>query len=550
MTSALEHNTAMRRARAGWKGLAWFAVLALCGTLLLRGANPPETSRRFLFVVETTTATARMADTLQRGLFEMIEGGLEGRMRASDTFGLWLSGDRVDVDYPMQTWDESQRLVLAYRATEHLKAQRFAKSTRLATALSAAATVVDSVKDLSIVLLTESGARVKGTPFDKEINDALKEAAPRLRSEKRPARIALQAEGGRLTRWSVDSFEAVPLPPKPVPTPKTPVASNTESTNRTAVATSKPSTNPTPSVELKKTVAAATNPAPVKASTAAAAKEPDAALALAAAGKPTEPGKPAPTAPAATNSASAGRVPDASANALATPTSAPAISNTVIATAASTNTPRVAVTNVPTIQAAATPNGGPPAEPQAAPAAVTNRRAPIILTRESVAQKPWTGFEPTSTQPATNPGTAGTVSNGMPANAAVRASGTNASVALTTNAAPALAASSSNAPTLLASTPTNLDSATRTNAVASLRASSNPIPAAVDSSPGKPVASEAQEESGSSNVSPVWLSIGTAAAALLAVAGLLLWRSRAAARRQPSLITQGIGRSRDGSAGF
>ncbi|MCX6903817.1 MAG: hypothetical protein NTW03_10145, partial [Verrucomicrobia bacterium] len=192
----------------------------------------PPPGNRYLFIVDTCSSMKRLATPLRSALFELIENGLEGRMKGGDTYGVWTCSDQVVTDFPMQIWNEKERLILAYRASEYIKKQRLAKQGRLDAAVSGLLTIVNSVKDVTALILTDGEDPVKGTSYDLEINAAVKNVAAAMHRDKKPVIIALVAQGGQIVQWGVNSPESLLLLPKPIVPPQPILAKSSDlSTN-------------------------------------------------------------------------------------------------------------------------------------------------------------------------------------------------------------------------------------------------------------------------------------------------------------------------------
>ena len=194
-------------------------VLCLATTMAAPDPSPPP-GNRYLFIVDTCSSMKRLATPLRSALFELIENGLEGRMKGGDTYGVWTCSDQVVTDFPMQVWNEKERLILAYRASEFIKKQRLAKPGRLDPAVSGLLTIVNSVKDVTALILTDGEDPVKGTPYDLEINAAVKNVAAAMHRDKKPVVVALVAQGGQIVQWGVNSPESLLLLPKPIVPPQ------------------------------------------------------------------------------------------------------------------------------------------------------------------------------------------------------------------------------------------------------------------------------------------------------------------------------------------
>jgi hypothetical protein len=537
-------------------------LLALAGFLSLRAAPPPETGNRYLFVVDTSSSMKRMVEPLQKTLFELIDGGLEGWMRNGDTYGLWTYSDENSTAFPMQVWTERQKQGLGAFTAGFLRKQPFKKRGRLAVVLPDLFAVINAVKDVTVVIISDGESPIKGTPFDPDINAVTKRVAAEMRAAKKPVIIALVAQGGQIVKWGVNSPEMmVPLPKPPPPPQLAPPAMAGTPTNAASPNHSVPPalasapTNAPPPTSPDSLAAKPTSSPPELAGASPVASG---SRGRESAPSSSEQDQARPSSPLAAQGISAR--PD-SENAL--PKGAPAAEKPVISTSSgSTNeTSGPVVSSGESSQpggevkmtpgeAAASPT---PVErkPPAAPRAT--RRAPIILTKDSVTNKMWADPPENATAvlevKATVPPAS---SNPAPAVAAsLASSGTNSNPAGgSTNSDSALPARGS-----MAVAPTSAPPATATSAFApAVLLSLNLPPSAAapsvqSSNPMPGAGSNAPVDSEGTSL-PSWLSRSNAVliglvgaggvvlgAALLG--GLSLWRARLK-KRQPSLITRSL----------
>src|SRR5258705_9404252 len=97
-----------------WMGLIGLALLI---AISVRGEEPEEIvpeGNRFLFIVETSSSSARLEHGGRQPVFDMIFSGLFGQMRKHDSFGVWTFNESVRAGvYPKQAWDPALDMDLA-----------------------------------------------------------------------------------------------------------------------------------------------------------------------------------------------------------------------------------------------------------------------------------------------------------------------------------------------------------------------------------------------------------------------------------------------------
>ena len=193
----------------------------------------------YIFMVDTSLSMARLEDSLRKAVFDLIDNGVEGRMRAGDPFTIWTFNDEVYTRKFVPTnWDPALNRALANGASNFMKGQRFDKATRLDRAVSLLWQAARATSTLTALILSDGGDVMQGTVFDRQINDIYRQRRAELRRLKQPFVTVLVFQDGRLASWSVKAagefvspVQAKPVVANPVP-PQHPAvtAQNTEST--------------------------------------------------------------------------------------------------------------------------------------------------------------------------------------------------------------------------------------------------------------------------------------------------------------------------------
>src|SRR5437899_608166 len=140
----------------------WMAVVVTIAGLFSPAQAAPNKhpdGNRFLFVVETSSSSSRLEHGGRQAAFDLIYTGVNGQMHAGDTFGLWTFNELVLAGvYPMQTWTP-ENMELATSAGQFLKLQRYHKKGQLANVLKQVMSLVRSVKDVNVFIVSNPATR-------------------------------------------------------------------------------------------------------------------------------------------------------------------------------------------------------------------------------------------------------------------------------------------------------------------------------------------------------------------------------------------------------
>lgn len=178
--------------------------------------SPPQ-GNRFLFVLDASFSMDRLSSALRKSLGTMIDSGLNGQMQTGDTYGIWTFSDRLNTDFPMQVWYETQKAALAGKASDFIRKQRFSKRGTWEPVLGEINSVITAVQDLTVVLLTDGDTELKGIRFAPEINAAIRPIRNAMHDDKKPIILVLAARHGEIVAWAINSPDTfLELPSVPV----------------------------------------------------------------------------------------------------------------------------------------------------------------------------------------------------------------------------------------------------------------------------------------------------------------------------------------------
>ncbi|MBN2506419.1 MAG: hypothetical protein JXQ71_06975 [Verrucomicrobia bacterium] len=191
-------------------------------------APPAQEGNRFLFVIETSSAARTLARPGRQAVFDMISTGFYRQMKSGDTYGLWTFSDQPHTGiYPMRQWRPAQAMELASHAAKFLGGRRYRGQAQVAPLMQKVTSVIAAVKEVTVLIVSDSVTQISGTPFDVELQLAYAYWAAQQRKAQQPWITALIAQQGNIVSASVHVAGSPILllpPPEKKPDPPQPPA--------------------------------------------------------------------------------------------------------------------------------------------------------------------------------------------------------------------------------------------------------------------------------------------------------------------------------------
>lgn len=210
----ISRNSAAGRCRWALTLLLPFLSLPAFGQ---NATNPPDPPGRFLLLVDTSSSMRRRAEGVLQTVESLLNSDLGGRLRPGDTIGLWTFNEDVYTGrFPLQQWSPATRRAVTANVLEFLKRQRYEKKSKLDKALTRAFSLVRESPAITLFLLTDGKASVRGTPFDAAIDTVFQKYGSEQARVRLPFVTVLRAEGGSFVNGNVG------LPPWRIDVPATP----------------------------------------------------------------------------------------------------------------------------------------------------------------------------------------------------------------------------------------------------------------------------------------------------------------------------------------
>jgi hypothetical protein len=205
----------------------WVLAGMLIGPARSRAEEPTAHHRRmenrFLFVIDTSSAMKSRTNGLVEAVTELLASGMKGELRKGDTIGLWTYSDTLSSDFPMQVWSEKKKDDIVNDVREHLRILVYENRAHLEKAWPAIHQVVANSERLTIFLIYDGAEAIKGTPFDRDINNLQKQYAREFRSAHEPFVTVLAARDGTIFDYTINhpGMVVVPHMADPLPPPET-----------------------------------------------------------------------------------------------------------------------------------------------------------------------------------------------------------------------------------------------------------------------------------------------------------------------------------------
>jgi hypothetical protein len=208
------------------------------------GLAHPLANERFLLVIETSAATEKRIENVQKVAGAIIASGLSGHMLPGTTLGVWTFNDQLSTGkFPLRVWTPESRQHTAREVAQFLQQQEFKKTPRLTGVQAALTNLLAQSERITVIYITSGSQPIKGTPQDELIAETFRSNAEKQRGLLMPFVTILRATKGQVAAaavttppWSLEvpEYPDVPKPnpealkpPAPEPPPPQPVAPRT-----------------------------------------------------------------------------------------------------------------------------------------------------------------------------------------------------------------------------------------------------------------------------------------------------------------------------------
>ena len=190
-------------------------VVLLLFAVVAAAAEPQE--RRWLFVFGTSSAMKKRLPEVEAQIKTLLVG-TNSIFAPGDSLGIWTFGDKLQLgQFPLTTWSRERSVALATNLTTFLRKQRFAGSDNLDALQPTLNRIVEDSERLTVVIFCDGTETINWTPYDKGINDALRQAVADRKKTLPPVLVLLRTQMGKYVGATVN------VPPMTVNAPPFPL---------------------------------------------------------------------------------------------------------------------------------------------------------------------------------------------------------------------------------------------------------------------------------------------------------------------------------------
>jgi hypothetical protein len=207
-------------------------LLLLLSTFGAMGASGQATSgssepRRYLFIVETSKTMGRRTEGLAKCVNDFLLKGFKPELQPGDSLGLWTFNQKLLAGkMPLQTWPAKDQNAIPGNIINFLQLQKFEKAGQLESVMPDLAELVNASQYLTVILISSGEGRIKGTPFDQQINKSFALWRGEQEKARMPFVTILRVFQGKIAwitvnpaQWPLDLPPSVPRHERQQPLP-------------------------------------------------------------------------------------------------------------------------------------------------------------------------------------------------------------------------------------------------------------------------------------------------------------------------------------------
>jgi hypothetical protein len=174
-------------------------------------------SNRYLLIMDTSRAMQARADAAVQAAQDLLVSAMGGQLRRGDTIGVWTYDQELKAGkFPLQAWTPETHRAVGMRILQFLREQKYEKRASLDKILPAVEGVIKDSKFITVILISDGGQKIHGTPFDDRINRFYKLWHRQQQAAHMPFVTVLRARDGVITDHTVNSAPwPVEMPPLP-----------------------------------------------------------------------------------------------------------------------------------------------------------------------------------------------------------------------------------------------------------------------------------------------------------------------------------------------
>jgi hypothetical protein len=172
-------------------------------------------SSRYLLVINTARTMEPRAAGVQKAITDLLGSGMGGQLRSGDTLGVWtFNEDLYTGRFPLQKWSPDTKAEITLNLVSFLKNQKYEKKAVLDKVLPALEKIIQASPFITVVLVSDGDEKMRGTPFDAQINKYYGLWRDQQRKAQMPLLTVLRASNGAITHYAMNTAPwPVDMPP-------------------------------------------------------------------------------------------------------------------------------------------------------------------------------------------------------------------------------------------------------------------------------------------------------------------------------------------------
>ena len=157
-------------------------------------------------------------------VLELLDSDMKGELRQGDTLGLWTYNDKLRPEYPMQIWSKADKNQIMEGMAAWLTGAHYEKRPHFDKVMPALNQIITNSERLTVILISDGADLIRGTPFDKDINNLQKKYAREVRAAHVPFVLVLAARDGAVFDYTINYPGLIAIPH--TANPEKPVVTN------------------------------------------------------------------------------------------------------------------------------------------------------------------------------------------------------------------------------------------------------------------------------------------------------------------------------------
>src|SRR5262249_11882923 len=135
--------------------------------LFAQSSTNTTPSNRWLFIVDTSRAQKRRAESIKDVAAGLLMSGVNGQMLPGDNVGVLTFNDTVHSgELPLQEWSPDNARLVTQRVYQYLGKQKYENEGDLNKVMSELDNLIKASEFLTAIIISDGSSEIHFTPFD------------------------------------------------------------------------------------------------------------------------------------------------------------------------------------------------------------------------------------------------------------------------------------------------------------------------------------------------------------------------------------------------